>query len=181
MKQKRTFVTILLIVALLCLGIAYAAISGVDLTIGGTAKATASDVNFKVKFVEEEITPVVEVADTDPDIEATATAEVTGDITATINCSGLTTKGDYVTATYTVKNDSPELSAYITASAECTNDVFTVTTDWEDTTKTLTADGTDADTTTITVKVELNTTVAEDEEGTVTVTLTAESTEPEAV
>ena len=52
MKQKRAFIAILLVLVLLCLGIAYAVISGVDLNITGQVSATATDANVNVKFTD---------------------------------------------------------------------------------------------------------------------------------
>ena len=43
MKQKRTFVTLLLIAGLLCLGIAYAAFTADELQITGTATASVAE------------------------------------------------------------------------------------------------------------------------------------------
>lgn len=53
MKQKRTFIAILLVIAVLGLGIAYANITDDVLTINGTAKVSPDDSAFKVMFTDE--------------------------------------------------------------------------------------------------------------------------------
>jgi len=50
MKQKRTFITLLLVLAILGLGIAYAAITTQTLQITGTAQATAAEDEINVIF-----------------------------------------------------------------------------------------------------------------------------------
>lgn len=168
MKQKRTFVTLLLIIAILCLGIAYAAISDISLTISGEAKATADTENFKVRFTE-----AIETTKTNEG--STVTATKTDDRTATIDCSGLTTKDDTVTATYTIENASPELTADLTAEVTSTNSKFTVTQSWETNTMSVEA----GKTTTITVTIKLNETVIGDDiSEQVTVSLNAEPVQP---
>ena len=150
MKQKRTLVVLLLVIAILCLGIAYAAISNINLQISGTASATANSENFKVYF-----TGTPETTKSNSSSIVTATAEE-GGTQATINCSGLTTKGDNVTATYTIENGSPELTADITAKVSSSNEKFTVTKTIDETTATSVEA---KKTTTITVTVTLNETV----------------------
>lgn len=104
MKQKKTFITILLIVALLCLGIAYAAIADVDLTISGNVAATAAEGKIDVQFTNATVT-------SNPN-NATAVANVTSDKTkATINVSGLKTEGQTVTVTYTIENKATDIAA----------------------------------------------------------------------
>ena len=50
MKQKRTFITLLLVIALLCLGIAYALFSADELEITGTALSNVADGAVDVEF-----------------------------------------------------------------------------------------------------------------------------------
>ena len=110
MKQKRTFVTLLLIIALLCLGIAYAAISGVNLTVTGNVSATAADGYVKVQFTEAKTT--VEPAVGNAEANLGTADETTGLVTtATFNVSGLTTEGQTATFTYTIENGSSDMAA----------------------------------------------------------------------
>lgn len=105
MKQKKTFITILLVVALLCLGIAYAAIVGVDLTISGNVAATAAEGKIDVQFTKAEITANPNSA------TATATVDNSDKTKATISVSGLKTEGQTVTATYTIENKATDIAA----------------------------------------------------------------------
>lgn len=148
MKQKTTFVTIVLVIALLCLGIAYAVISGVNLKITGQVVATAAEGNVKVKFTKVE---------KGADSKGTVTTSVGDGLTATFDVSGLTTQGDTATMIYTIENQSTDIAATLTK-----NEPTWTNTDWYNVTCTLS--GTDlaknsadttADTQTATVTVTL--------------------------
>lgn len=166
MRRKKTYVGLVLLLAVLMLGIGYAAITNIDLLISGTAKAVVSDENFKVKFTG---TPTV----SDEDI---VTATITDDHNATITVDSLTAKGDSVTATYTILNDSEDLTASITKPS-ITNDneeYFTVTTDWADA-KEVAAKGE----TTVTVTVELiKTPITDDELANIDISFVASPVQP---
>ena len=110
MKKTNKVIIISVIVAVLLLGIGYAAIQNITLNIAGTAAANPSQSNFKVMFSGA---PVVSDS-------TYVTAAITDDTNATINVEGLTKKGDVVTATYTVQNASEDLSADLAVST--TND-----------------------------------------------------------
>lgn len=168
MKQKRTFITLLLIIALLCLGIAYAAIDGVHLEISGNVSATASDSNFNVEFTGEPLKT--------GDGTITATASGTN---GTINVSGLTTKDQTATVTYTIKNSSPtNLKANLTKSLDYDKtDWFEVTADLADTS--IEKEGTT--TLTVTVKLKktpITTADEEDATDTITINIDAEADQP---
>lgn len=166
MKKRNTFFGIGLLVALLVLGIGYAAISNITLNIGGTGKAGVSDSNFKVKFVG---TPTVSNEDI---VKAT----ITSDLAATINVESLVAKGDSVTATYEIQNVSADLSASL-AIPTVTNsntEYFSVTTDMDEAV-TLASN----EKTTITVTVELiKTPIDADQETTINVSLVASPLQP---
>lgn len=163
MKQKRTYVTLLLIIAILCLGIGYALIGNITLEIGGTVEASPDAANFVVKFKDKGTANVESGADA-------ASAETTkvSDTKVTLTATGLTAKGDNVTGTWTIQNISPDLLADISIeTTQITDDVdtsidpeeyFTITTTVNGKTETenpvaqLNADGGE---TTVTVTVEL--------------------------
>ena len=119
-KKKKGLVIVLLLIAVLVLGVGYAAITSVDLNITGQASATASDDNFDVQFIG---TPTFSklgvVKGTASDVIVTAARSDIHD--ATLQVTGLTGVGDYITATYDIKNVSPEDIA-ATLSATVTND-----------------------------------------------------------
>lgn len=165
MKRRNTYVGLILLLAVLMLGIGYAAMSNITLNIGGSASAIVEDENFKVKFTG---TPEVSSSD--------VTATITDDHNATLNVTGLSAKGDKVTATYTIENASEDLSASV-AVPTITNsneDYFTVTTDMS-TSQTLAAGGN----TTVTVTVELvKTPVDADQTADIKVSLVASPVQP---
>lgn len=104
-KQKRLIFVIILI-AILLMGIGYAALSNVTLTINGKASATSSDENFKVYFTGENTKKSSE--DPSTNVEVTVTAKST---TATVNFSGLTKKGDTEYAILEIENASNDVDA----------------------------------------------------------------------
>lgn len=158
MKKRKTAILAFLLCAAVGLGVGYAAVSE-KLNISGTGAATPSATNYVVKFKDE--APVTDK--TKAPAGATVTATRTGDLAATFDVSGLTTKGEYVTATYIIENHSTEFKANVkTATVQksssdtsvFTSDYFTVTADL--TAKTLAAkSGETIDSTSVTVKIEL--------------------------
>ena len=111
MTKTSKIIVVAVIVEMLLLGIGYAAIQNITLNIAGTAAADPSQENFKVMFSG---TPTVSD-------ETYVTAGITDEINATINVSGLTKKGEIVTATYTIQNTSTDLTADLSATASNTN------------------------------------------------------------
>lgn len=170
MKNKKTFIVVALVIAVLLIGIGYAVISDLTLTISGTASAQANPDNFDVKFTGE---PTKGGQGT-----TTATIDKATDPkgrTATINVTGLTAKGDTATATYTVTNASKDLTADLSVEVTTNSNstYFKVTPELAQ--ESITA-GTE---TTVTVTVELlKTPVTADESANITVTLTASPVQP---
>ena len=162
-KTKKLLIGLLLLTVVL-LGIGYATIQNVTLNIAGTATADPSQSNFSVKF-----TGVPQISD-----ETKATAEITDDTNSTINVEGLTSKGEYVTVTYTVKNESSDLSADLFAEITNSNEEF-FSTEAELGKNSILAD----EETTLTVKIELiKTPISETEEATIGIQLTATPVQP---
>jgi len=164
MKKKNTYVGLVILLAVLMLGIGYAAMSNITLNIGGAAGANVEDENFKVKFTGTPQTSGDNI-----------TATITDDHNATINVS-LVAKGDKATATYTILNDSADLSAKV-AVPTITNsntDYFTVTTDMV-AEETLIA----GNSTTVTVTVELvKTPIDQDENANISISFVASPVQP---
>ena len=167
-KDTKKIVGVVLVVAILLVAIGYAAIGTKTLTINGSATASTNDSNFVVKFTG---TPTTGGAGT-----TTATINGQDQLKATMNVTGLTAKGDVATATYTISNESPDLSAALAATTTCSNtEYFNVT---YNIAKTPVAKGA---TTTITVTVELiKTPIEKDITATVGVTITATPQQPTA-
>ena len=155
----------IVVLALLIIGVGYAAIENITLYIEGTAKATADQANFTVKLSG---TPQVSDA-------SKVIAAVVDDTHATLNVTGLTAKGDSVTATYTIQNTSADLSANLSA------DISNSNTEFFNVTQTIAKKTIEKGAaTTITVTVELiKTPITQNENSTIGVTVVAEPVQPQ--
>ena len=105
-----------IVLAIILVAVAYAAITSTQLNINGTGNATANQSNFKVEFIG---TPTTGGKGT-----TTATIDSSVKTNGTVTVNGLTAKGDEATATYTVKNQSADLSADLTAEATSSNEEY---------------------------------------------------------
>lgn len=122
MNRSKTYLALGLIVAVLALGVAYAAIGNIKLNISGTATATAAAGSFDVQFVGGE---------TSGDGSATFTqfSESTRGLAAEFTVTGLDHVGDKQKVIFTIENKSTDLLANLTFSeATCDKaDYFKVT------------------------------------------------------
>lgn len=127
-NQKKGKYLLGLLVAVVALGIGYAAITNIPLFISGsaTANGSATDSDFVVRFVKSTDTDnaiaAVATAAANPASytvvtgeDVTASASVTDDTHATFNVDGMVT-GDEVRFTYYIANLSNGLGANITPS-----------------------------------------------------------------
>jgi hypothetical protein len=164
MSKTNKIIIGIILTAVLLLGVGYAAIQNISLNITGTATADVSQSNFVVKFSN---TP--QVSDSNK-----VTASVTNSTNATMNVTGLTTKGDSVTATYTVQNTSADLSANLSVQATNSNEeYFEITTELGKTTLT------SGDATTLTVTITLiKTPITDNITSTIGLQLTSEPLQP---
>ena len=105
-----------LVLAIILVAVAYAAITSTQLNINGTGNAIANQSNFKVEFIG---TPTTGGKGT-----TTATIDSANKTNGTVTVNGLTAKGDEATATYTVKNQSADLSADLSAKATSSNEEY---------------------------------------------------------
>jgi len=172
MKNRKGLIGLVIIVAVLVLGIGYAAVTAVNLQITGTAAAKSNE--LKVGFDGVVSTDLTHATG------ATATGTNSGTLTtgvtsATITVSDLAKVGDYVVVTYEIKNYETDLDAsvYVSNIAPASNEYFTVTTDMtgSDHAKSIAAGGT----TTVAVTVTLTKMPIEqaDESASITIDLTA--------
>ena len=166
--KKRTGILGVLI-AILVLGIGYAAISAVTLTINGTGTVSPDDDNFKVVYTA--------VGTVTKPTEATVTTDTIGSdgvITTSFTVTGLTKKGEVVEIPYTITNKSEDLGATlgtpaVTITGTNASDYFTVTS-----TTAATSLAKNGGTTTQTVHVEVTKTpIDADVTGTFTITVQA--------
>lgn len=165
MKKNKTILAIVLLIAILLLGIGYAAISGYTLNIGGTANATANTDNFIVKFTSATMGDNCDKAEI---VASDANAR-----TATMEVSGLKTAGDEATAIFVVTNESPDLNAKLSVTTQemtgTDSDYFDVKATIADNTTSMAPTGTR----TVTVTVTLKETIIEDKTATINVVLNA--------
>jgi len=115
-KTNAKIVGGVLVLAVILVAVAYAAITSTQLNINGTGNATANQSNFKVEFIG---TPTTGGKGT-----TTATIDSSVKTNGTVTVNGLTAKGDEATATYTVKNQSADLSADLSAEATSSNEEY---------------------------------------------------------
>lgn len=109
MKKRKTFMGMALVLAILILGVGYAAINTVNLTINGTANVTAN-ADFHVVFDRND-----EIEVTGGTTGAGATYEE--DLKATMTVS-LDSTNKTQSAIYKIDNKSSELSATLEANVE---------------------------------------------------------------
>ena len=164
--KTKTIIWVTLLLAVVVIGIGYAAISATNLNISGTASATGDTTDFVVKFDDS-----VEIATAG---QGTTSGDIVNNTTATMTVEGLSAAGEKASATYTIKNESQALSAGLTAQASITNtEYFDISYSFGETSI---ATG---DTTTLTVTVTLKKTVIEDlDPADLTVTITATPKQP---
>jgi len=125
-RRKNSKLMLGLLLAVIGLGIGYAAIAGVNLLVNGTASVKSSDGNFAVRFVrndanetaienpvENAITIVGHNADdTLMDISGMS-ASIEDDTHATFEAGELDEVGEYVEFTYMVVNESDRYWCYV--------------------------------------------------------------------
>ena len=118
-QNKKTLqIVLIVLVAVLTLGIGYAAISAVNLIINGNATASVNQENFKVHFTQAQaITGTTGVS-------GTSTIDAQDDTKAMFDVTGLTKVGDYAEAVYIVRNDSNGVGAEISLNLSNTNNEY---------------------------------------------------------
>lgn len=116
MSKNTKIVGGVLLVAIILVAVAYAAITNVGLNINGVGNAQAKQENFKVEFIGTPSTSG----------KGTTTATISSDdkTQGSVNVTGLNAKGDEAVATYTVKNQSSDISADLTAEATSSNEEY---------------------------------------------------------
>lgn len=119
MNKKKTMTALIIVLAVLFIGIGYAAISNVTLNITGNAKVEPGANAFDVNYKNTNKTVSSETITGQPSDGFTITtdnthANYTALKTATITATEFTQKDQYVDFTFTVQNDSAELKATLT-------------------------------------------------------------------
>lgn len=181
-RKGRLLVSIL--AGVILLGIGYAAITNITLSINGNAKATGSktDADFVVRFVNatdvnSEYEAVANTAQTPyevvktPDVESSVS--ITGDTTATFSLKDME-EGDTATINYYVANFSNDLSANVSIPTVSNNNEENFEVTVTPTTTTHLAEG---EVMTIAVTVNCISQSKLDSEGTFEISFSAEAAE----
>ena len=118
-KNKKTLqIVLLVVIAVVTLGIGYAAISAVNLIINGNATARVEQNNFKVHFTQ------AQAISGSTGASGTSSIDTQDDTKAMFDVTGLTKVGDYAEAVYTVRNDSNGVGAEISLSVSNSNSEY---------------------------------------------------------
>ena len=175
MLKRRNAVLAFLLVAVMLLGVGFAALSN-ELSIGGTANATQAQLDATFK---DQIGFSSFVADTCNAATVTSNTDFT-DLPDAVSftATGFTQNGDYVTAKFTITNNHPDLAATIpsTLTATVGGDearYFSATA-----TPSATTINADGGTATVTVVVTMEHTPIDDADATITVSFNAEAVDP---
>ena len=118
-KNRKTLqIVLLVVIAVVTLGIGYAAISAVNLIINGNATASVNQENFKVHFTQ------AQAISGSTGASGTSSIDTQDDTKAMFDVTGLTKVGDYAEAVYTVRNDSNGVGAEISLSVSNSNSEY---------------------------------------------------------
>ena len=118
-KNKKTLqIVLLVVIAVVTLGIGYAAISAVNLIINGNATASVDQNNFKVHFTQ------AQAISGSTGASGTSSIDTQDDTKAMFDVTGLTKVGDYAEAVYIVRNDSNGVGAEISLNLSNTNNEY---------------------------------------------------------
>jgi len=118
-KNRKTLqIVLLVVIAVVTLGIGYAAISAVNLIINGNATASVNQNNFKVHFTQ------AQAISGSTGASGTSSIDTQDDTKAMFDVTGLTKVGDYADAVYTVRNDSNGVGAEISLSVSNSNSEY---------------------------------------------------------
>ena len=117
-NKKKLQIMIFVFIAVITLGVGYAAISAINLVISGNARGTPSQSSFSVVFKSASLTSGT----------GTATINQNDATIAYFDVSGLSQTGDTAVATYTIKNESNGVGASVSLNVTNTNtEYFQVT------------------------------------------------------
>jgi len=117
MRQKRVFISLLLIIALLVLGIAYAEIQGINLTITGNAEAGVGEGKVNVQITSATAATESQTYITEEPVIGNDGTSVTFDVT------GLNKEDQTATLNLVIENMSSDIAATLgQATIEWEND-----------------------------------------------------------
>ena len=114
MKKKKNRLVFGLLILTVFLGVGFAIVNSVGLTVSGTAASDTHDMDVYFNgTTDSDDSGCVDCS------TVTVTPSATnGELEASIDVTGLEKVDDYVTATYTIQNDEPDMNAAITLDTE---------------------------------------------------------------
>ena len=147
MKNRKIAIVAFFLVAVLCIGAGYAAVTDL-LDIQGTAEV--SQTNAQSAF-DENLKFIDAVANQTGN---TATVNPQNNDKASFSANSLKTKDETVTFTFTIENSNTDLDASVTPriTSETNADYFEISSDWAGATKTIEAGTTELYTVTVRLK-----------------------------
>ncbi len=163
MKNKKHLYGLIIFVMVLVLGVGYAVVSSVDLTITGTAGTETKNLDVVISAASPN--------DTSADVYGTVTNPA--GLTATIHVANMQAVGETQTVTYTITNNETDVAASILKKTITVDksEFFSVTTSVDSNPVVAQANGTATVTVTVTlIKMPIE---AADSTANITVTLTA--------
>lgn len=118
MKKRNLSLLVYIFIAIITLGVGYAAITSVELKINGTAHAEPGQDNFVVEFNDADgktsITSNPEsIATYDVDGDTTSASVTSTKTIGEFSLYGFTEKDQYADVTYTIINRSPDIKAKV--------------------------------------------------------------------
>lgn len=175
MRNKKSLLSLCLLALVLVLGVGYAVVSNVGLTLGGTAGV--ANAVLDVQITDVQAVSSLGASSSMKFNHTTSNANLNDSFTITDMVLN-----EEITVTYTVKNFETDVDATLAVKEALTNSNtahFTVTSEITDNTTKL-ADNPKDDTMTVVVKVKLTKTPVADTDGSTEVTLKLEATPTEA-
>ena len=164
MKNKKSLLSLGLLALVLVLGVGYAVVSSVDLTIGGSATVKDADLKVIITNVEDKSTVIQDGASVTHTWKTSGETEDTFEITNMI-------LNEEVTIEYTVTNEETDVTANLAEKIALDNDNTT----HFSATYSIAEDGAElspGESTVVTVKVKLNVTPTTEEESTANIGFT---------
>ena len=116
-NRKQIKIVIYVLIAVITLGIGYATIANIVLSINGTASGSVDSNNFNVHF-DRTVTPTMTAN------KGSAVIDNNDDKAARITVTGLTYATDTATAQFTIINESRSIGAQISIDITNTNDEY---------------------------------------------------------
>jgi len=125
-RKQKNYILIFALIAICALGIGYATVNGIPLTIGGNASVSVPDI-FEVVF--DDVDDTYYSTNIEEPSNIVITADIIDDLNAEFDVTGMQGYGDTATVVYSIVNNSTLSSASFSISTANNNtEYFDVTT-----------------------------------------------------